>query len=60
MTNAEPEPHAQVCAKVERAWEAFLDGLAAAVVAGLIAADCRPPARDAVDRASPGDDEQGS
>ena len=46
MTNAEPQPDAQVRAKVERAWEAFLDGLAAAVVEGLIAADRRPPTAD--------------
>ena len=46
MTNAEPEPDTQVRAKVERAWEAFLDGLAAAVVEGLIAADRRPPTAD--------------
>ena len=59
MTNAEPQPDAQVRAKVERAWEAFLAGLAAAVVEGLIAADREPPARTAVDGTRPDDDEPG-
>ena len=57
MTNAEPESDEQVCAKVERAWEAFLTGLAAAVVEGLIADDLRPPARNAVDVTHPDADE---
>ena len=59
MTNAEPEPDAQVRAKVERAWEAFLDGLAAAVVEGLITADREPRTRKTVDVTNPDDDEPG-
>ena len=59
MTNAEPEPDEQVRARVERAWEAFLDGLAVAVVEGLIADGLEPRAREAVEAAGPGDDDPG-